>query len=567
MATKHWIRDVDITFTEVCTAGLGKIDYVWFHFLRNAGWDWLWECDGYAGNDPNRIPDGNMEASDTASWSTTGSGPPVLSKVTSPVHSGERALSVQSVSTGDGVVSSDLTSMENSTKYHLAIWALNNTGQPWTVSVDIGTGYTVVGTIPHGGSAFTLNHFDFTTAVSGTRKIKIEDLAGALGTIYVSDILIIKSYFEYNAADAWRSGVDGVTINPNQFSSPSYNFVAGDIGKILCVWDPINNKNSGAYAITAAAGGVATLNLRSGTATLTGASGLSWRMIDLTAAPNSSSDTGKRTAGFGLQSPHSSKWRLFIRQDFYNSTYDENCFAIWSSPVDTDFDFSTGTFYKTGPSTQNPKGSSFTLWTNYQNDWPGMHLLFSGGNTAGSRRMYLMTDEDASFVSLLVRDVTGGTGMGHDTFVAGYLGADSYHPGIQEWGLLARWQNAYAVGNKAGIYFDGYYYRFSGQGTCIGPDGLTQDLFLGQYGYSTAGLDAVTQTNAAANRWSGKEWIHNPVLVRASAGEVWPSERVMNVGMFQGRQNMAEFTTFDSNAYLHTVLGWCWEWMGESVLV
>ncbi len=559
---EHYIRDLQITFA-TATRGQGQIDYTLFHFLRNAGWDWLWECDGYAGVAPNRIPDGNMELAGVgANWSALGAGPALLSKVTTPVHSGVQALEVVSQQSGDGVESALFTSMENLTAYHVAIWALNNTGQPWTVSVDIGTGYAVVGTIPH-NAAYALSHFSFTTAAAGTRKLKIEDTSGTIGTIYVSDILVVKSYFEYNAADSWRSGTDGSAINPNQFSSLSYSFIAGDIGKVVCIWDPTNPKNSGAYKITSAVGGVATLDLRSGTAVLTAASGLSWRMIDLTKAPDSTTDTGMRGAGFGLQSPHSSKWRFFLRQAITAA-------GVWGAPEDTDFDFSTGTFYKTGPSTQNSKQAAYTVWSGLANQWVGMHFMITGAASAGTRRMFLMMGSDHSFFTFLSYDATGGTNnFGHDTIIAGYLGADAYHPGVQEWGFFARWEYCYLSSvYYVGIYFDGTTYRFSGKGTAIDPSGAARDVGFGQLGYGAASLDVVSQSNAGPNRWSGNEWLHRPILYRGDpdlAAE-WPSERIADIGVFQGRQNMTALSTFDSHAYIHFAYGLCWKWMGEAII-
>lgn len=557
---KHYIRDAQITFA-TATRGLGQVNYLLFHFLRTAGWEWLWECDGYAGNDPNRIPDGNMELAGVANWTALGGA--TISKVTTPVHSGTQALKVVSAVATDGVESAIFTSMENSKQYHGFIWVLNATGQPWNVQVDTGAGYISVGSIPHNAS-WQLFHFPFTSAVAGNRKMKIIDNMGTIGTIYVSDILIVKSYFEYNPTDAWVGGTDGSTINPDQFSSGSYNFVAGDIGKFICIWDPTNFGNSGAYQITAAAGGVATVNLRSGSAAFVAQGSLSWRMIDLADAPDNSAgaDNGQRGAGFGLQSPHSSGWRLFVRQCQYGSASNEVT-GVWGAPVDTDFNFSTGTFYKTGPSTQHDKQSSYTIWTAGSGTWPSMHYWCFGPDSAPrTQRFWLMTDDDGSFLSMVMYDTSGN--FYHDCPVIGYMGSSSYLPGEEAWALFSRWYNWTTT---SGMYWDNDNTRFAYSGTMIGPDGLAKDAMWGQLGVGSSTTDVTGQSNAGDNPWSGQEWIHKPIIIRDPDGDGnSPAEMVADIGVFQGRQNMVALSTFDSDNYIHFRNGFIWEWSGETIL-
>lgn len=559
---KHWIRDLQLT-TATATRCQGQIDYVIYHFLRTMGWMWLWECDGYAGDAPNRVPDGNMETAGVGSWTAVGTA--VLAKVTTPVHSGVQALQVDSVGLNDGVESAPLVTMETATTYHTAIWVLNNTGQSWNVDVDIGTGYVTVGTVPSSPS-WQLRHFDFTTAAVGVQKIRVADNLNSQGTIYLSDVLIIKSYFEYNPADSIPQGTDGSTINPNQFSSLSYNFVVGDIGKVICLYDPTNNKNSGAYKITAAAGGVATVDLRSGTAAFVAQSGLSWRMIDLATAPENVGNTnpGQRGAGFGLQSPHTSQWRFFARQAQYGSGDVCMC-GVWGAPEDTDFDFSTGTFYRTGPSTQNDKQGAYYLPASTALTWTRMHLLSSGSAFVGGRRFFFMTEDDGSFFTTLTWDPVNNL---HDACLVGYLGADPYHPGIEEWALFARWQAQYSSGWQDAIYPDGNTFRMHGKGTVIARlNGLTQDALWGQYGYSNLAASVLSQTNAGPNRWSLWEWLHKPVIMRDPYGLTgFPSERDANVGVYQGRLNRTPLSTFDSDAYIHFRQGYYWEWGGETIL-
>jgi len=557
--SKHRIRDLQITSTSTLHV-MAQIHYVLFHFLRNAGWTWLWECDGYAGDSPNRVPDGNMEAAGAGSWAPLLGAS--LAKVSTPVHSGTQALSVDSGAVNAGTESSALTSMENLTKYHLAIWALNNTGQPWNVDVDIGTGYVTVGTIPSDG-AYGLYHFNFTTAAAGTRKLRVVDNLNSQGTIYLSDILVIKSYWDYNPLDTVPKGTDGATINPNQFSSLSYSFVAGDIGKVICTWDPTNPKNSGAYKITAAAGGVATVDMRSGTAAFVARSGLTWRMIDLTKAPGAPTNTGHRGAGFGLQSPHSSGWRFFVRQNLYNSNNPAQC--VWGAPADTDFDFSTGTFYKTGPSTQNTKQNAYTLWTSGSGTYTNQHYWsFSTSSSYGTNRFWLMTDDTGSFVAQVFWDSQTGS-LYHDCPVMGYLGSSPYLPGEEAWGLFSSWNTWTSATSR--MNWNGGVTQFAYNGTMIGPIGLAEDAVWGQYGYANSTADVVTQSNAGDNPWSANEWLHKPIAVRDPEGEAgYPAEMTIDIGVLQGRQNMTNLSTFDSNAYLHFDNGLVWEWDGEAIV-
>lgn len=564
---KHWIRDLQITFA-TNTRGQGQIDYVLYHFLRVAGWEWLWECDGYAGNDPSRVPDGNMEAVGVGSWTALGGAS--LAKVATPLRSGERALHVDSTAVSSGVESSALTSMENTTEYHVAIWAWNDSGQPWDVDVDTGTGYTNVGVVPDNGGVWTLYHFTFTSAAAGVRKLRVVDSSASLGEIYISDIHVFRSYFEFNPSDAWEGGVDGTITNPDQFSSGSYLFVLADVGKVVCVWDTANLGNSGAYKIVSVGAGVATLDLRSGTAALTTQSGLRWRMINLSAAPENAvgGNLAERGAGFGLQSPHASKHRVFVRQAQYGPTNPYlDAIGVWGSPEDTDFDFSTGTFYKNGPSSQRDKQAPYALPTSATNPWIDTHVFVAGAETAGARRLFLMTDDDGSFVTMVVWDQTGGSGPSHDCLLVGQLGADAQHPGVEEWALFARWEYWFLSTYSTGIFFDANVRRFCRSGTVIGPDGLAKDALWGQLGIGTTSDDVVRQSNAGPNRWSGEEWVHRPIIVRDPYGDGnSPSERDADVGVYQGRQNMVGLSTFDSANYLHFTAGLVWEWSGEAVL-
>jgi hypothetical protein len=556
--SKHRIRDLQITHSATLHHQ-AQIHYVLFHFLRNAGWTWLWECDSYAGDAPNRVPDGNQELVGAGSW-TPLLGASLL-KVTTPIHSGTQALSVDSGAVNAGVESSIFTSMENLTTYHVAIWALNNTGQPWNVDIDIGTGYVNVGTIPSDG-VYGLYHFNFTSAAAGNRKLRVVDNLNSQGTVYLSDILVIKSYWDYNPLDTVPKGTDGATIAPNQFSSVGYSFVPGDIGKVICIWDTVNPKNSGAYKITATGGGVATVDMRSGTAAFVARSGVTWRMIDLTKAPANQANAGHRSAGFGLQSPHSSGWRLFVRQNIWNA-YNQAPSAVWGAPDDTDFDFSTGNFYKTGPSTQRNKQNPYAAWGAGTNPYPNQHYWSFSTITNATNRYWLMTDDTGSFVAQVMWDSASGT-LIHDCPVVGHLGSSPYLPGEEAWGLFASW-SVWATGNR--MNWTGGTSQFAYNGTMIGPTGVAEDAVWGQLGIGAAAVDVVTLSNAGDNPWSANEWVHKPIIVRDPEGVAGhPAEMTADVGVFQGRQNMTHLSTFDSNSYLHFDNGLVWEWDGEAIV-
>ena len=569
---KHWVRDVRWT-TVHPYAGTAEWLYLLYHFLRVMGWEWLWECDGArwetTNPDTNHLEDGNMEESGTAKWSAVGTA--VVTKVAAQ-HTGTQALSIASSAIGDGAQSASMLAMQDTRYYRFAIWASNNTGKDWDVEFDAGGGSMVsLGVIPDNGGVPTLYHFESVSAAGGVRALHFLDNADSRGTLIVDAVHCFRSYFEWQPLVDTQTRTDGVVANPDQFSSASYSFVAGDIGKIVILRDLTNAKNTGAYPISAVAGGVATLDLRSLTAALTAATNLHWRLIDLSNAPDpwymlTPDDDWKSitTPGWGLQSPHSSKWRLFMRSNLnYGSNY--KSILIWSAPEDTDFDFSSGVFYASGPSVQNSlilpyiRSSANDLGNRSFMRGPSGAKSAAGAIVSG----FVMTDDDGSFIASVARDIDPGTTPNDGGIVVGYLGSDVNHPGIQEFAQLMRKGN-HGAGNELGWYDQDH--RFMYQGVGFGSDGKAYITAGDVLGYSSSALNPITQSNAGPNPWSGKEWIRPVRLIRDQDGlNNQQSERSVSIGVYQGRVNLPILSTFDNDNYIHFSAGLVWDWMGESL--
>lgn len=650
---KHWIRDVIIPAAQPYFGNCPEANLITYNFLRCAGWDWVWECDGEitadSSRNPNHVPDGNMETAGVTNWTVVAGG--TRSKVTTPVQSGLQALRVVASAPGDGVRSDALTTItalsggnsgsgvmagpngrgemdltianayftpadlgsyvlisgssqptnngkflitrvlsttrimllnpagvaEGYTslppfpytitlyaapKYELVFQARNS--QTWTVEVDPGTGvFASVGTIPASGGAYVQHHFEFNRPVGGGGSVYVRFVASAADTLYLDSMFAYRSYWENNGG-LWK-GTDGIITAPDKFSTAgSYTLTADDVGWHVFIWDPTNNKNSGCYKITAVAVGVATLDLRSGTAALVAASGLTWRLIHLTNSA-STGDVAQRYSGFGLQSPHTSNWRLFFRQNEQaGSNYKGT--QIWAAPEDTDFDTSTGAFYLTGPSTQRLREGKY--YATNANSVTDMHLWGCIYDTVAiTTRTFLMVEDDGSFVTFAHYDTTSGY---HGCVFAGYTGADSDHPDVEEFALLARWENPSSSYSE--IDFKLYAASFGYAGTGFTPEKLAISVGTAVLGYTPHGTSGEAtfieeMSNAGPNPWSGKEWIRPLIIWR----DKWmnggcPSMRLLTNGLFQTRKNMTSLTTFDSNAYIHFAKGLCWEWSGEAII-
>lgn len=562
---KHWIRDARYAYSYKNSVAFF---YLLFHWLRVMGWKWLWECDGEVGphdTDANHCDDGNMEEVGVTKWNAQGTG--AIQKVTTPVSTGTQALEVVSSALNDGVRSNALLTMTNGVPYHVAIWAANNTGSSWDVQMDSGTGsFVSIGSIPDNGGVATLYVFNLMMHTSGLRYVQVLDDNNTQGTIYIDGIHVFRSMYEYQGGSTSLpvGGSDGIITNPNQFSTASsHTFVAGDVGKFICVYDPTNFANSGVYEISSVGAGAATLNLRSATHALISQTGLTYRMVDVANAPVDTTGTNHvaKTAGFGLESPHSSAWRFFMRADMGAGSVFKWC-RLWSAPEDTDFDISTGTFYQTGPSTQNQRDTPYLY-----GDFANGHATLPVDNTTGTIGLFAMTEDNGDFLAVACRDTALSGYCVH--FFLGYTGADADHPGIEEYIHASRWATAGAtLGQEADWFQNDYRRNWMGSATGFSPQGKAVECRSGidasyDHGLTTSWMD---RPNAGPSPWSGEEFLRRvPIFRDWDGSEGCPSERDNLKGLYQGRQNLSDFTSFDSDNYFHIQKGTVWDWMGESL--
>jgi len=677
MATKHWARDVNLQDPTSYIAGgnHNRANALLYHFLRVAGWGWLWECDGDTGPHsevPNHIVDGNVRAGGVTNWSAVNAGVPT--KDTTVVHSGAQSLKIVASALGDGAISDTLLnmkpnfaattgtgdglsgpvngmmtytdsssifsmelpgatfSMTGSThptnngdfpivahlsansiliynpvgvsegyitpnppttpgyttniygwyKYELEVWAYN-AGDAWDVEVDPGTGvFASVGTLPNNGGAWVRYHFDFEVQGGGGVKVRFVSTGVGAHTIYIGGALCFRSQFEYMASDHHTGytagapnvrGTDGILTNPDRFSTAgSHTCGVHDVGKHLFVWDPTNNKNSGVYEVIAdLGGGVVQVDMRSGSAAFVTQSALNWRLISIAypssggMIPNSPMPVWQQTAGFGVESFHSSKWRWFIRQN-QSSAQTVKSSEMWSAPEDTDFDFSDGHFYKSGPSVMRNRAQHWTRNVGGGGLNPGMHTwrgLYSYFIGTTVSRTFIMTDEEGAFF-LFVHYSTHDDG--HGCHLNGYLGSSPQHPGIMSCYQFAPWES---VNSYNAIFFDDFYRYFSALGTGYDSDGQSRRACLGQLGYENGLLDVHTMPQQKANPFSGREWVHTPFIgldpegVDNMGGEMDAD----GCGVYQGGTGIvADLSTFDSEQFLHFTNGLVIEWSGETIL-
>lgn len=526
-----------------------------FHFLRTCGFTWLWECDSNAGDNPTHIDDGNMATIGVADWADVGT-PTVKQKVTTPVRQGLQALEIAADAASEGVQSNNLISMRASIGYHVTVWANNDSGASWEVWADNGDGLPVkLGDITSDGS-YQEYHFDFTTHSSGNPFIQI--LSTAAGTIYVDGIIVFESYFEY--AGLHDPGTDGSITNPDQFTSASdYTFTVGDIGRYVCIYDIDNPDNSGAYEITGEAGGVVTLDLKSTTGTLTthATTNLPFRVIDLDDASvpvNVNMDAWIRGVGWGLESPHISKWRFFCRHNIPD-LWTSKGVNIWAAPGPTEYDYEDGSFLMSGPSTQRTLSEKYAYAANDGHFWHGGQQQ----SVTAQSRCFLMMEDDFSFVTAVIHN-DGPVQRTHGTFFVGYTGTNIYNPGNMEFDLLAstiRGLNSSAI-------------EWNHVDACWGLNAVTFNfndfaaptsiLALGR-GISADGV--FNQTGIQANPFSGDEYMMPITTYRyADTSDVEGSYKPYTVGLYRARFNMTEMVVFDSEQFIHFANGLVWDWNG-----
>lgn len=474
---------------------------------------------------------------------------------------------------------------------------VSNSGPSLAVNVDRGDGVPFnVGTIPNNGGVYTRYSFSFSLQGSGATYVYVEN-ASSGPSFYIDSMHVFRSSFEYymardeavSGADQAHYGftnnlapnhygVDGALTNPDQFSTgagDNYSPGAADVGKHLFVWDPVNNKNSGCYEIIAdVGGGVVQVNLRSGSAAFVNASGLRWRIVNIYQDSPPGNGVGpfgninmpdwQQSCGFGIESPHTSKWRFFMRQN-QNGGQNVKSSEMWSAPVDTDFDQDSGTFWTSGPSVNRNRAGQWSRNAGASGDNPNIHTWRGNYNYSvnATTRTFVMTDENLSFFTLAHMSPNNDQ---HGYFFVGYHDPDADHPGVMSFVHLARWEDI-SVSNE--IFFDQDADRFGINGTSFDQNELAVRCCLSQLGYGESTDSVHQQSVAAPNQWSGEEWLQELRITNDPYGaEGVPSNRDagVGIGVFQGRINISELSTFDSDQYLHIDNGLVWEWSGESIL-
>jgi len=535
----HYIRDLLIPRRPAGDYAATNMiaSYVLFHFFRVMGWVWLWECDTQ--NSPaNHCPDGDMETSGVADWTVIGTATRV--KDAAVKHQGLYSLKVTSAALNDGIRTAILTSTENTTVYRVALWASNNSGAAWNVDVDNGSGaFANVGTIPDNGGVWTLYHFTFTTNAGGNRYVRVVDNNTTTTDVYLDDINVFRSWFEYNGVD--QNGSDGDVQNGDEFSSAAYTFVVGDVGKVVVFYDPTNLGNSGAYTVDSINAGNAVLALRMGgseTLINTAVGTLVWRLLDLTAAPISSYATGgsasESGAGWGLESPHASGWRLFFR---HRALAGSNAKSImtWSSPIDADFSVMTGEFMNYEPSTFRPRGDSYD-WAGYASV-EGWFLVGNGGSTSEThKRLYAMVSSGGELAAIATRTVPTHTSNTLGMF--GLSGTDARHTARESHVHLAKRDGGNTPLNEM------IFTVFSYDGACGSDEATMPPVALGMWNTDEV---SIRDLDNQANIYSGEEVLQRPIVLRDHSGDYgFYSEKEFDIedALWMCRTNLGEFAPF-----------------------
>lgn len=574
----HYIRDCNVPRrgSTIDNGGYLEALFVVYHFLRTAGFANIYEIDGHN----NHVSDGGMEetTSPPTYWTKEpAAGGATVDFSTSNVHMGKQSLEVISSAIDEGVRSVDMNNIEVSRTYQVRFQVLNNTGRSWNVDVQTGSVgvWANIGTVPSSPSMqeFTAQ-FTSSASVTTNHALRIIDnnYSTTPGTIYVDSVVIYESFFETKVSeDHLTANVDGKITAPDQFDSSSYSFVSGaaptgDEGKYLCVWDPTNLGNSGVYEVTSVVGGVATLDLRAGgTPSLTsnGANDLRWRLIDPKNQAPYQYDPGvdrMQYCGFGLESPHTEKWRIFFRANF-NTSGDYTWMQLWTSGYDADFDVYDGDFLTFESSTDDTKGS--------YSKGAGSGRFCIKGQNPGIRnstgiRIYLMTDDDKSFINILFRDVAGTYPDSVGGGFVGFTGADSYHTLRESFCCLFPTEAQVDAYQDIDFRSDGYSFSAHGaQHSDLGKGWMTRCTLMNLgYGDTTGDELDLSSVNYRANPYDNQHWIRKPKIARDYDGLLSnnPTEKTMdNVGLWHSTK-VADWTTIDSNSYLHIRQGFYWEW-------
>lgn len=553
---RHWIRDTVVT--EPAAAGTYDAAFfasMWviYHFLRTAGWTWLWEDDHYyyggTGDlsDSSHCPDSNMETVGASNWTPDAN--IAVAKDSTYRHMLSQSLKITNSQNGaSGSVDSDtFIGMPAAVTMYCVLRYRNPTSNTYSAQLN---GEAPVSLPPTAGSWEEI-HIQFTSTSTDVLSINCPDVSGVPEDIWVDSINVFRSWYEYTYDDEDLSGSpDGQILNDNEFHSDSHSFVTGDIGKLLCVWDTTNEGNSGVWGITGVNGNDAVLDLRAGgTPVLVAQTGLRWRLLDTDNAPYYDGNSSI-LVGFGLESPHSSAWRFFAKPNWVAGP--SSCELLWMSPVAADFDVQTGHFNKSFPVT-------YDVWdSQYKTESFGGHRIAGdSGYRAGSQeRLFVVTDDDGTYLQICVRPVA----TSHLAY--GIFGVTGGDPNVPEDESFAVFCVVGSRDNVSDLQFAtdnndsfGYY------GSMATSKEFMVDAKIKVMGYADSGDDKGWDTYGQANPFSGEEWTVVPVIVRDESNQYgeFAQKNIDTFGVRHCRVNYPEWTLLDTDL-LHMRQGWCMPW-------
>lgn len=551
---RHWIKDtvVNKPSAEATYGGaFFAAGWVLFHFLRTMGWKWLWEDDSYyyttyGLSDSSHCPDSNMEAAGTSDWTPD---PGIaVAKDTTYRHMLTQSLKITNSLNGTtgSVDSGYFVSMVETVIMRCAIRYRNPTSNTYTVSIN---GSSPVDLSPTAGDWDEVHFYFVSSGTADQLSITCPDVSGVAESIWVDSINVFKGWYEYSYTDQDLSDTpDGQILNGNEFHSDSHNFISGDIGRLLCVCDMTNEGNSGVWAVTGLNGNDAVLNRRDGgTKTLADATGLRWRLIDTENAPYYSAGSSI-LAGYGLESPHTSKWRFFCKPDWADGPVNGLC--CWMSPVDADFDVQTGWIDKSYPCTYDVY--------DYQYATQAIAPPVLGGNWAyrdGTyQRLYVVTDDDGTYLQILFRDVNDYTAYG----IAGVMGADAVLSEEESFVELFPIANGMGYEN---IWWGKDAYGFHDRGAQATLHEYMVEAGLQMLGANDNFSEKEYGSYGQANPFSGNEWLEIPVVIRDHLNDnaEFAQSDVGNFGVRHCRVNYPEYSLVSDDLF-HIISGWCMPW-------
>ena len=116
-------------------------------------------------------------------------------------------------------------------------------------------------------------------------------------------------------------------------------------------------------------------------------------------------------------------------------------------------------------------------------------------------------------------------------------------------------------------YDQDYYFGYNG--TSFDENEIAVNCTIAQLGYGSAALTVHGQSNSGPNPWSSEEQLQELRFANdkdGMTGHASERDAGVNFGVYQGRTNLSDLSTFDSDNYLHFTEGLVWEWSGETVL-